>query len=165
MRPLKAMELSQETIAKIDARVEKYPTKRSAALPLLHLVQEEKGYIPDEAIEWVAKRLELEPINIYEIITFYPMLKRKPMGRKHVRVCRTLSCALRGGYQVCKSLQEQLGCKLDETSANGEFSIEFVECLASCGTAPVLMVNEKHHENMDEGKTIALCRELKKNTT
>ena len=78
------MELSQETIAKIDARVEKYPTKRSAALPLLHLVQEEKGYIPDEAIEWIAKRLELNPINIYEIITFYPMLKRKPMGRKHV---------------------------------------------------------------------------------
>ena len=165
MRPLKDMELSQETIAKIDARVEKYPTKRSAALPLLHLVQEEKGYIPDEAIEWIAKRLELNPINIYEIITFYPMLKRKPMGRKHVRVCRTLSCALRGGYQLWKSLQEQLGCKLDETSANREFSIEFVECLASCGTAPVIMVNENHHENMDEEKTIALCRELKKNTT
>ena len=90
------------------------------------------------------------------------MLKRSPMGRKHVRVCRTLSCALRGGYQVCKTLQEQLGCKLDETSANGEFSIEFVECLASCGTAPVVMVNDEHHENMDDEKTVALCRELKK---
>ena len=112
-------------------------------------VQEEKGHVPDEAIEWVARRLELEPINIYEIVTFYPMLKRKPVGKKHVRVCRTLSCALRGGYQMCKTLQEQLGCKLEETSANGEFSIEFVECLASCGTAPVLMVNEEHHENME----------------
>jgi NADH-quinone oxidoreductase subunit E len=167
MRPLThtelIMELSQETLDKIDARVAKYPTKRSAALPLLHLIQEEKGYVPDEAVEWIAQRLELEPINIYEILTFYPMLKRSPMGRKHVRVCRTLSCALRGGYQVCKTLQEQLGCKLDSTSANGDFSIEFVECLASCGTAPVVMVNETHHENMDEEKTILLCRELKKN--
>ena len=157
-----AMQLSKETLDKIDARVEKYPVKRSAALPLLHLIQEEKGYVPEEAIEWIAKRLELEPINIYEIVTFYPMLKRSPMGRKYVRVCRTLSCALRGGYQVCKTLQEQLGCKLDETSANGEFSIEFVECLASCGTAPVVMVNDQHHENMDDEKTVALCRELKK---
>ena len=157
-----AMQLSKETLDKIDARVEKYPVKRSAALPLLHLIQEEKGYVPEEAIEWIAKRLELEAINVYEIVTFYPMLKRSPMGRKHVRVCRTLSCALRGGYQVCKTLQEQLGCKLDETSANGEFSIEFVECLASCGTAPVVMVNDEHHENMDDEKTIALCRELKK---
>ncbi len=157
-----AMQLSKETLDKIDARVEKYPVKRSAALPLLHLIQEEKGYVPEEAIEWIAKRLELEPINVYEIVTFYPMLKRSPMGRKHVRVCRTLSCALRGGYQVCKTLQEQLGCKLDETSANGEFSIEFVECLASCGTAPVVMVNDEHHENMDDDKTVALCRELKK---
>ena len=145
-----AMQLFKETLDKIDARVEKYPVKRSAALPLLHLIQEEKGYVPEEAIEWIAKRLELEPINVYEIVTFYPMLKRSPMGRKHVRVCRTLSCALRGGYQVCKTLQEQLGCKLDETSANGEFSIEFVECPASCGTAPVVMVNDKHHENMDD---------------
>ena len=157
-----AMQLSKETLDKIDAWVKKYPVKRSAALPLLHLIQEEKGYVPEEAIEWIAKRLELEPINIYEIVTFYPMLKRSPMGRKHVRVCRTLSCALRGGYQVCKTLQEQLGCKLDETSANGEFSIEFVECLASCGTAPVVMVNDEHHENMDDEKTVALCRELKK---
>ena len=157
-----AMQLSKETLDKIDARVEKYPVKRSAALPLLHLIQEEKGYVPEEAIEWIAKRLELEAINVYEIVTFYPMLKCSPMGRKHVRVCRTLSCALRGGYQVCKTLQEQLGCKLDETSANGEFSIEFVECLASCGTAPVVMVNDEHHENMDDEKTVALCRELKK---
>ena len=157
-----AMQLSKETLDKIDARVEKYPVKRSAALPLLHLIQEEKGYVPEEAIEWIAKRLELEPINVYEIVTFYPMLKRSPMGRKHVRVCRTLSCALRGGYQVCKTLQEQLGCKLDETSANGEFSIEFVECLASCGTAPVVMVNDEHHENMNDEKAVALCRELKK---
>ena len=156
------MDLSPETIKQLAARVEKYPDKRSAALPLLHLVQEDIGYIPDEAIEWVARRLELEPINIYEIVTFYPMLKRKPLGKKHVRVCRTLSCALRGGYQVCKTLQEQLGCGLDEVSANGEFSIEFVECLASCGTAPVLMVNEEHHENMDGEKTVSLCRELKK---
>jgi NADH-quinone oxidoreductase subunit E len=157
------MELSQELLKKIDDRVEKYPVKRSAALPLLHLIQEEKGYIPDEAIEWVAKRLELEPVNIYEIVTFYPMLKRSPMGKKHVRVCRTLSCALRGSYQICKTIQKELEVHLDETTEDGEYSLEFMECLASCGTAPVVMVNEEHYENMDVEKTIALCDELKKN--
>jgi len=157
------MELSQELLKKIDDRVEKYPVKRSAALPLLHLIQEDKGYIPDEAIEWVAKRLELEPVNIYEIVTFYPMLKRSPMGKKHVRVCRTLSCALRGSYQICKTIQKELGVHLDETTEDGEYSLEFMECLASCGTAPVVMVNEEHYENMDVDKTVALCNELKKN--
>ena len=90
MRPLNAqtaMDLSQETLRQIDARIEKYPDKRSAALPLLHLVQEDIGYVPDEAIEWVAKRLELEPINIYEIVTFYPMLRETPWGNLHSGVC------------------------------------------------------------------------------
>jgi NADH-quinone oxidoreductase subunit E len=155
------MELSQETLKKIDERVTKYPDKRSAALPLLHMIQEELMFIPDEAIEWVAKRLDLEPVNIYEIVTFYPMLKRSPMGKKHVRVCRTLSCALRGSYQICKTVQEELGVHLDETTEDGEFSLEFMECLASCGTAPVVMVNEEHYENMDVEKTKALCKELK----
>jgi len=155
------MELSQEILKKIDERVEKYPDKRSAALPLLHMIQEELKYIPDEAIEWVAKRLELEPVNIYEIVTFYPMLKRSPMGKKHVRVCRTLSCALRGSYQICKTVQEELNVELDHTTEDGEYSLEFMECLASCGTAPVVMVNEEHYENMDVEKTRALCKELK----
>jgi NADH-quinone oxidoreductase subunit E len=155
------MELSQEILKKIDERVEKYPDKRSAALPLLHMIQEELKYIPDEAIEWVAKRLELEPVNIYEIVTFYPMLKRSPMGKKHVRVCRTLSCALRGSYQICKTVQEELNVELDHTTEDGEYSLEFMECLASCGTAPVVMVNEEHYENMDVEKTRALCKKLK----
>jgi NADH-quinone oxidoreductase subunit E len=156
------MELSPELIKKIDARVEKYPTKRSAVLPLLHMIQEELRYIPDEAIEWVAQRLELEPMKVYEVVTFYPMLKRTPMGKKHVRVCRTLACALRGSYQVCKAIQEELGVELDHTTEDGEYSLEFMECLASCGTAPVVMVNEEHYDNVDVEKAREICRGLKK---
>ena len=156
------MELSEELKKKIDARVGKYPTSRSAVLPLLHLIQEELLYIPDEAIEWVAQKLDIPPINVYEVVTFYPMLKRSPMGKKHVRVCRTLSCALRGSYQVCKAIQEELNVELDHTTEDGEYSLEFMECLASCGTAPVVMVNEEHYDNVDVEKAREICRGLKK---
>ena len=156
------MELSEELKKKIDERVGKYPTSRSAVLPLLHLIQEELLYIPDEAIEWVAQKLDIPPINVYEVVTFYPMLKRSPMGKKHVRVCRTLSCALRGSYQVCKTIQEELNVELDHTTEDGEYSLEFMECLASCGTAPVVMVNEEHYDNVDVDKAREICRGLKK---
>ena len=141
-------QLKPETIAEIDAMIGQYPQKRSAVLMILHAIQEEKGFVSKEAMEWTAAKLELQPIDIYELVTFYPMLKETPMGKKQVKVCRTLSCALAGGYTVCERLQKALHCPLNGTSADGEFSIEFVECLASCGTAPVVMVDQKLHENV-----------------
>jgi len=128
---------------------------------VLHAVQEERGYIPREAHEWIAQKLGIEPIQVYEVVTFYPMFKEAPVGKKHIKVCRTLSCALQGGYKVCNAMQEELGVGLDETSADGSFTIEFVECLASCGTAPVAMVNEQMHENLTPEKARELCRRLK----
>lgn len=142
------MNLSKETLDKIEELIPKYPQKRSAVLMLLHAIQEEHGYITKEAIEWVANKLDLEPINIYELVTFYPMLRERPIGRKHIKVCRTLSCALRGSYKLCEKLQEELECPLNETSPDGEYFIEFVECIASCGTAPVVQVNEVLYENV-----------------
>jgi NADH-quinone oxidoreductase subunit E len=106
------------------------------------------GYISQEATEWIAKQLMIEPIAVYELITFYPMFRQAPIGRKHVKVCRTLSCALAGSYHVCDRLQKALNCPLGGTSPDGEYTVEFVECLASCGTAPVVMVDEKLHENV-----------------
>ena len=87
------MKLSKAATTEIKEAIARYPVKRSAVLPLLHVVQEDQGYLSVEAIEWIASKLSLEPINVYELLTFYPMLRRKPLGKKHVRVCRTLSCA------------------------------------------------------------------------
>ena len=156
------MNLKPATLTAIDEVITHYPQARSASLPLLHLVQEDQGYISDTAIEWVASRLGLQPINIYELVTFYPMFRRKPIGRRHIKVCRTLSCALVGGYKVCDAFKKEFGCELNEVSADGEVTIEFVECLASCGTAPVVMIDDDLHENVNEAKARELAAQIRK---
>lgn len=148
------MEIPAELEAKIDEAITHYPVfKRSATLPLLHLFQEHFGYIADEAIEWIAKKLELSPINVLELVTFYPMFRREPAGKHHIRVCRTLSCAMAGGYELLDTFCKH--AKIDRShnehghilkSEDGKYSIEFVECLASCGFGPVCMVNDDFYE-------------------
>ena len=155
------MTLKPETLQRIDEVIPHYPVKRSATLPLLHLIQEDIGYISDESIEWVAQKLELQPINVYEVVTFYPMFRRKPIGRRHIKVCRTLSCALKGSYKVCEEFKKEFGVELNEVSADGEATIEFVECLASCGTAPVVMIDDELHENVDTAKVGKLAAKVK----
>lgn len=130
----KATGLKPETLAKADEIVAKYPQKRSATLPLLHLAQEELGYVTDAAMKWIAAKLGIEPINVYEVVTFYPMFRLAPIGRRHVKVCRTLSCALRGSYKTMEALEKEFGCRRGETSADGNVTLEFVECMACCGT-------------------------------
>ncbi len=156
-----SMHLKPETLQKIDKIIPRYPTKRSASLPLLHLIQEDQGYISKEAIEWISAKLDLEPINIYEILSFYPMLRQSPIGKTHVKVCRTLSCALRGAYSVCNQLQEELQCPLGQTSPDGEFTIEFVECLASCHTAPVVQVDQELHSTITPDKVPEFIAKLR----
>ncbi|HEX7466199.1 MAG TPA: NAD(P)H-dependent oxidoreductase subunit E, partial [Usitatibacter sp.] len=138
-----------------------YPVKRSALLPLLHLIQEEAGWISTEAIEWVAQKLELQPINVYEVVTFYPMFRQKPIGRRHIKVCRTLSCALLGGYKTCASFEKEFNTHLGEVSPDGEVTVEFVECLASCGTAPVVLIDDELHEKVDAAKAKQLSDQIK----
>ena len=146
------MNLKPETLARIEEVITHYPVKRSASLPLLHLVQEDQGYISNEGIEWIAAKLELQPINVLELVTFYPMFRQKPIGRRHVKVCRTLSCALNGGYKVCERFEHEFDVHRGEVSADGEVTVEFVECLASCGSGPVVMVDDELHERVDEKK-------------
>jgi NADH-quinone oxidoreductase subunit E len=159
MRPL--MNLGPETLQRIDEVITHYPQKRSAALPLLHLVQEDQGFISGEAVEWIAARLELQPINIHELVSFYPMFHQKPIGRRHIKVCRTLSCAIMGGYRTCAEFQRQFSTGLGEVSPEGDVTIEFVECLASCGTAPVVMIDDVLHERVDVARARALSQEIK----
>jgi len=155
------MNLKPATLSAIEDVIPHYPEKRSASLPLLHLVQEDQGYISDAAIEGIAARLGLQPVNIYELVTFYPMFRRKPIGRRHIKVCRTLSCALTGGYKVCRTFQNEFNCGLNEVSPGGDVTIEFVECLAACGTGPVLMIDDELHENVDEAKARELAAAIK----
>lgn len=143
-------------LAEMEELITHYPKKRSASLMLLHAVQEHFGYISRQAVEWIAAKLELQPINVYELITFYPMFHQKPVGKYHLRVCRTLSCALGGAYELHEHFCSKLG--LDphghgpQTTKDGKFTVEFVECLASCGTAPVMMCNEAFHEGVTANK-------------
>jgi NADH-quinone oxidoreductase subunit E len=153
--------LRPATLQKIDEVITHYPVKRSAALPLLHLVQEDQGYISPAAIEWIARKLEVQPINIYELVTFYPMFRQLPIGRRHIRICRTLSCAMVGGFKVCEEFQKQFDCRPGETSRDGEVTIEFVECLASCGTGPVVMIDEELHEKVDLARARDLAAQIK----
>lgn len=155
------MDLKPETTEKIDKLVPRYPTMRSAALPLCHLVQEDQGYLSHEAIEWIAARLELEPINIQELVTFYPMLRTEPTGNYHVRVCRTLPCALAGAYQTCRSFESAFDCKVGHTSDDGTMTLEYVECHADCGKGPVVMVGETEYTNIDPEKAADMAAKMK----
>jgi len=121
---------------------------------VLHAIQEHFGFISRQAVEWIAAKLELQPINIYELVTFYPMLHQRPAGKYHLRVCRTLSCALGGSYELHEHLCRKLGLDPEshhaQTTQDGKFTVEFVECLAGCGTAPVMMCNGTFYEGVSK---------------
>jgi len=142
--------------AEIDELITHYPVKRSASLMLLHALQEHFGHISPEATQWVAKKLGLQPINVHELVTFYPMFRQSAPGKYQIKVCRTLSCALGGSHKLHEHFCTKLG--LDphahglQTTKDGKFSVEFVECLAGCGMAPVMMCNEDFHEGVSEKK-------------
>jgi len=147
-----SFEIPEGLAAEIDELIGHYPQKRSAVLMILHALQDHFGFISDEAMEWTAAKLEVEPISIYEVVTFYPMFHRAPVGRYHLKVCRTLSCALGHSHELRAHLCGRLGLDAHahspQTTADGKFTVEFVECLASCGSGPILMCNDVVHEHV-----------------
>lgn len=156
----------KELVAKAKECVRHYPKaeKRSATLPLLHLIQEEYGFIDEPAVNWVAEQLDLQPINVLEVVTFYPGFRQKAPGKYHIRVCRTLSCAMAGCYDTMEKICETAGIDRSKVShhdpiavsKDGKFSIEFAECLASCGTGPVCLVGDDFHEEITTEKVSEL---------
>lgn len=142
-----ALSIPASLESQLDELVTHYPQKRSASLMFLHALQEHFGYVSKEAVEWTAAKLGLQPINVYELVTFYPMFRQEPLGKTHVKVCRTLSCALAGSSEIrdhfCKKLGLDSHAHTPQTTPDGKFTVEFVECLADCGSAPVVMVGEK----------------------
>ncbi len=149
---------------RIDEFISHYPQKRSASLMVLHAIQEHAGWISPEAMEWTAKKLGLEPINIFELVTFYPMFRQKKLGKYQIKVCRTLSCALGGSGELRVHLCRKLGLDVKEhgpqTTPDGKYTVEFVECLASCGTAPVMMVNEEFYQSVTAQKADEILAKL-----
>lgn len=149
--------------AEIDELVTHYPQPRSASVMVLHALQDHFGYLAPEAVEWTAARLGLEPINVLELVTFYPMFRQHPMGKFHLKVCRTLSCALGGSHEIHRHLCGKLGLDAHahgpQTTPDGRFTVEFVECLAGCGTAPVMMCNDAFYEAVTPARADELLAE------
>ena len=126
----------------------RYPQKRSVLLPALHIVQRERGWIPPEAMEEVAALLDVRPVEVREVVSFYTMFNRAPVGRHHLQVCRNIACALRGARGITRHLSGKLGVPVGGTTPDGRFTLTEVECLGSCGTAPMLQCNDDYHENL-----------------
>ena len=157
-----SVEIPESLRQRIDEIVTHYPDthKRAAVLWLLHLVQDHFGFLNQERVEWIAARLGLPAINVWELVRFYPMFTEQPRGKFHIKVCRTLSCELGGCGGLLGALQKKLGVGLDQVTADGRFSISTVECLASCGSGPVLMINDELFENMNAAKAVALIDQI-----
>jgi NADH-quinone oxidoreductase E subunit len=147
-----ALEFSAETLKKFEATVARYPKKEAAMLPVLYLAQQEFGHLGPEAIAYIAKLMDQAPARVHGVVSFYTMYNTKPIGRHHIQVCRTLPCALRGAERVTDFLKKKLGIEPGQTTADGRFTLSEVECLASCGTAPMMQVNDDYYENLTEEK-------------
>jgi len=142
------MDLSREILSEIDAIVARYPEAQAAVLPVMHVVQREQGCISAEAQVWVAERLEMPLAKAEEVMSFYTMLHREPMGKRHLQVCRSLSCYLRGESEITACIRKKLDLQPGGKTGDGKFSLEMVECLGSCDTAPVVQVNDDYYENL-----------------
>ena len=130
-------------------------------LPCLRRIQEDRGYIADEDVAGLVEYLGVPRIQVEEVLSFYTMLRRRPVGRWHLQVCRNVSCSMRGAERLIDHLGRRLGVTPGQTTADGRFTLSTVECLGSCGTAPVVMVNERYHELQDERSLDALLEELR----
>jgi NADH-quinone oxidoreductase E subunit len=155
-----SLAFSEETRAKHDRLLTRYPNREAAILPTLYLAQREFGYLSDEAILYVADLLGFTPARIYGVATFYTMYNKKPVGKYHLQVCRNLSCSLMGAEHLIEHVARKIGVKPGETTADGKFTLSTVECLGSCGTAPVMQVNDDYYENLTEESIDAILEGL-----
>jgi NADH-quinone oxidoreductase subunit E len=144
--------IAGETRAAIEREIAKYPAKRGALLPALHLVQAERGFIAPEQARELAEIFEIRPVEVMEVVSFYNMFYDRPQGRHHVYVCTNLPCSLRGARQLLGALESHLGVKPGETTKDGRVTLGHEECLGACAYAPMLRVDETYHENLDVEK-------------
>jgi NADH-quinone oxidoreductase subunit E len=157
--------LKEKYKAEIDDILSRYPVRRSAVLPLLYLAQKEDGYVSEAAMKEIAGILRLTPPQVYEVVTFYTMFQLKPIGTFHIQVCKSLMCALVGSDTLLRWLKIRLGIGPGETTIDKLFTISTVECLASCGTGPMMQINDDYYEGVTESKLDRILADLKRDGT
>jgi NADH-quinone oxidoreductase subunit E len=150
--PQEIATFSAEVEAEIDRHLAKYPVKRSAILPLMFIVQRERGYLDPPGVTYLADRLGVRITDIWEVATFYSMINTEPVGKYHFQICKTLSCKILGANRITEHCTRRLGIKAGETTADGMFSLSEVQCLGSCGTAPMMQIGFDFHENLTTEK-------------
>ncbi|HET7909377.1 MAG TPA: NAD(P)H-dependent oxidoreductase subunit E [Nitrospira sp.] len=155
------MKLAEQYKDEIADILNRYPVKRSALIPLLYLAQRERGYITEAAMIEIAGILKLTPPQVYETATFYTMLNLKQVGTFHIQVCKSLMCALVGSDQLIGWIKDKLGIGPGEMTPDGAFTLSTVECLAACGTAPMMQINDDYYERLTEDKVDRILADLK----
>ena len=145
-------EFSEMTKKRLEEVIARYPKKNAALLPVLHLVQQEVGYISADEEKQVAALLEIKPIQVREVVTFYTMYNRQPIGKYHIQVCSNLSCSLLGAETLIDHLKEKLGIELGETTEDQKFTLTTVECLGACEQAPCMMINYDYYGDLDPNR-------------
>jgi len=161
---MEEIKFSEKTLALVNKIIKRYPEGRqkSALLPVLHVAQSEfDGWLSPAVMDYVASILNIKPIEVYEVASFYSMYNLQPVGKCLIEVCQTGPCWLRGSDDIVAHLEEKLNIKVGETTADGMFTLKTVECLGSCGTAPMLQCGAKFHENLTNEKVDALVEELR----
>ncbi|MBX3253077.1 MAG: NADH-quinone oxidoreductase subunit NuoE [Chitinophagaceae bacterium] len=159
------MEFSADKLKKVDEIIARYPEgkQKSALLPVLHLAQEQFGWLSAETMDYVASLLKLEPIEVYEVATFYSMYNLKPVGKYLFEVCQTGPCMLRGCDDIIAYIAEKLNIKPGETTSDGLFTLKTVECLGACGYAPMMQLGKHYKEHLTKEKVDAIIEECRKN--
>jgi NADH-quinone oxidoreductase subunit E len=157
--------LKEKYKTEIDDILSRYPVRRSAVLPLLYMAQKEEGYVSEAAMKEIAGILRLTQSQVYEVVTFYTMFQLKPIGKFHVQVCKSLMCALVGSDTLLAWLKVRLGIGPGETTIDKLFTISTVECLASCGTGPMMQINDDYYESVTEDNLDRILADLKQNGT
>lgn len=154
--------LSEQGLQNVKKELARYEAKESAIIPSLYIAQKEnKGFITPEMITYLAKVMEIPEARINEVFKFYTMFNQKPVGKYHVQVCTNISCALEGGRELSNHICHELGVKLNEVTSDGRFTVSRVECLGSCGTAPMMQVNDTYHEKLTPETAMNLLRGMK----
>ena len=141
-------EPTPETASLIEDILGRYPNKMAACIPVLHACQDQNGWCSEDLIDWVARKLDLSTAHVKGVVTFYTLFNQQPVGKHQVWVCRTLPCALRGGEDLLAHCEKRLGVHQGETTPDGQITLRSAECLASCGTAPMMQVDKTYHENL-----------------
>jgi NADH-quinone oxidoreductase E subunit len=159
--PDRIAKFSPEVEAEIDRHLAKYPVKRSAILPLMFIVQRERGYLDPPGVAYLADRLGVRITDIWEVATFYSMINVEPVGRYHIQICKTLSCKIMGEPKITEHVCKRLGIKPGETTPDGRFTVSLVECLGSCGTAPMMQIGFDYYENLTTEKVDELIEKCK----